>query len=106
MPTLHLIMATAPPQTQIAQSQSACACLSATAECAQACGASPAFQNSFALGRYEARGLFLDPPTAGLTRGRWQLRMPDGPLPNVPASELAFDSADDLFDGSRCHPAQ
>ena len=53
------------------------------------------------FGRYEARGLFLDPPTAGLTRGRWQLRMPDGPLPNVPASELAFDSVDDMFDSSR-----
>jgi len=57
--------------------------------------------STLVFGRYEARGLFLDPPTAGLTRGRWQLRMPDGPLPNVPASELAFDVIDDLFDSSR-----
>lgn len=56
---------------------------------------------SVVRGRYEARGLFLDPPTAGLAQGRWQLRMPDGPLPNVPASALAFDSVDDLFDSSR-----
>jgi hypothetical protein len=51
--------------------------------------------------RYEARGLFLDPPTAGLTQGRWQLRMPDGPLPNVPEAALTFNSIDDLFDNGR-----
>lgn len=53
--------------------------------------------------RYEARGLFLDPPTAGLSAGRWRLKMPDGPLPAVSPQDLEFASADELFSLSRCN---
>ena len=52
--------------------------------------------------RYEARGLFLEPPTAGLARGRWRLQMPEGPLPAVPPRDLEFASADELFSQRRC----
>ena len=51
--------------------------------------------------RYEARGLFLDPPTAGLVKGRWRLRLPDGPAPAVPPSDLEFAFKDELFSLNR-----
>jgi hypothetical protein len=54
--------------------------------------------------RYKGRGLFLDPPTAGLVRGSWQVRLP-GTWPEaaeqLPADELSFETFDALLDPAR-----
>ena len=52
--------------------------------------------------RYEGRGLFLEPPSVGLSKGAWHVRLAAaldgvaGPL------DLQFPTRDAVFSASRC----
>lgn len=54
--------------------------------------------------RYEGRGLFLEPPSMGLSDGVWRIRLPAAMQDAVPPSALAFATRDELYDRQRWAP--
>ncbi|CAA6672207.1 unnamed protein product [Spirodela intermedia] len=51
---------------------------------------------------YSGRGLFLDPPTAYLSNGRWSISLPTAlQFRMEKTDDMSFDSFDDLFSWSR-----
>ena len=52
--------------------------------------------------RYEGKGLFLEPPSVGMSKGMWRVKLPAaldgiaGPL------DLQFPTRDAVFSASRC----
>ena len=50
--------------------------------------------------RYTGRGLFLEPPSVGMSRGVWRVALPPA-LSEAPPS-LEFQSRDAIFDTARC----
>ena len=53
------------------------------------------------LCRYQSRGLFFDPPTCGLSHGRWQVQLPrdlqDHAQHQAHKLQTAFDTREELF---------
>lgn len=54
------------------------------------------------IDRYEGKGLFLEPPSVGMTKGVWHVRLPAALDGVVGPLDLQFSSRAAVFDGSRC----
>jgi hypothetical protein len=51
--------------------------------------------------RYTSRGLFLEPPTAGLVDGQWQVQLPPGCVEEAGTDAVVFAAKAELFDPER-----
>ncbi len=53
------------------------------------------------IDRYEGKGLFLEPPSVGMTKGVWHVRLPAALDGVVGPLDLQFQSRAAIFDSSR-----
>ena len=52
--------------------------------------------------RYEGKGLFLEPPSVGMTKGVWHIKLPAALDGVAGALDLQFPTRDAVFSASRC----
>jgi hypothetical protein len=52
-------------------------------------------------GRYEGRGLFLEPPSMAMTKGVWKIQTPAALEGIIAPGDLDFPSRDALYDLDR-----